>query len=40
MQQQQLLQSHLDAVLDMVVLEYPYTMSVSTDRSGAVFVFQ
>ncbi|UNI21996.1 Non-specific serine/threonine protein kinase [Purpureocillium takamizusanense] len=40
MQQQQLLQSHLDAVLDMAVLEYPYTMSVSTDRSGAVFVFQ
>ncbi|TWU73251.1 Serine/threonine-protein kinase [Metarhizium rileyi] len=40
MQQQQLLQSHLDAVLDVVVLEYPYTMSVSVDRSGVVFVFQ
>ncbi|PFH60280.1 hypothetical protein XA68_11200 [Ophiocordyceps unilateralis] len=40
MQQQQLLQSHLDAVLDLAILEYPYTMSVSVDRSGAVFVFQ
>ncbi|PHH75357.1 hypothetical protein CDD80_2454 [Ophiocordyceps camponoti-rufipedis] len=28
MQQQQLLQSHMDAVLDLAVLEYPYTMSV------------
>ncbi|POR39094.1 Putative serine/threonine-protein kinase VPS15 [Tolypocladium paradoxum] len=40
MQQQQLLQSHLDAVLDVVLLEYPYTMSVSVDRSGVVVVFQ
>ncbi|PHH88640.1 hypothetical protein CDD83_7270 [Cordyceps sp. RAO-2017] len=40
MQQQQLLQSHLDAILDLMILEYPYTMSVSVDRSGAVFVFQ
>ncbi|KYK59601.1 phosphoinositide 3-kinase regulatory subunit 4 [Drechmeria coniospora] len=40
MQQQQLLQSHVDIVLDMIVLEYPYTMSVSVDRSGIVFVFQ
>ncbi|OAQ71270.1 VPS15 protein kinase [Pochonia chlamydosporia 170] len=40
LQQQQLLQSHLDAVLDVVLLEYPYTMSVSVDRSGVVFVFQ
>ncbi|KAG6291698.1 hypothetical protein E4U46_000842 [Claviceps purpurea] len=39
-EQQQLLQSHLDAVLDVVVLEYPYVMSVSVDRSGVVFVFQ
>lgn len=39
-QQQQLLQSHLDLILDVVVLEYPYTMSVSVDRSGVVFVFQ
>ncbi|KAG6012341.1 hypothetical protein E4U43_007835 [Claviceps pusilla] len=40
LQQQQLLQSHLDGVLDMVLLEYPYGMSVSVDRSGVVFVFQ
>ncbi|EFZ04079.1 serine/threonine protein kinase and WD40 domain protein [Metarhizium robertsii] len=40
MQQQQLLQSHLDAILDVMLLEYPYTMSVSVDRSGVVFVFQ
>ncbi|XP_044722055.1 kinase [Hirsutella rhossiliensis] len=40
MMQQQLLQSHLDAVLDLVILEHPYTMSVSVDRSGVVFVFQ
>ena len=39
-QQQQLLQSHLDMVLDVALLEYPYTMSVSVDRSGVVFVFQ
>ena len=39
-QQQQLLQSHLDSILDVVLLEYPYTMSVSVDRSGVVFVFQ
>lgn len=40
LQQQQLLQSHFDAILDVVLLEYPFTMSVSVDRSGVVFVFQ
>lgn len=40
LQQQQLLQSHMDSVLDMILLESPYTMSVSVDRSGVVFVFQ
>lgn len=39
-QQQQLLKSHLDSVLDVAVLESPYTMTVSVDRSGVVFVFQ
>jgi phosphoinositide-3-kinase regulatory subunit 4 len=39
-QQQQLLQSHLDGIQDVVLLEYPYTMCVSVDRSGVVFVFQ
>ncbi|KAM5348422.1 hypothetical protein ACJ41O_008246 [Fusarium nematophilum] len=40
LQQQQLLQSHMDSVLDVALLEYPYTMSVSVDRMGVVFVFQ
>ncbi|KAM3537620.1 hypothetical protein ARSEF1564_009459 [Beauveria bassiana] len=40
LQQQQLLQSHLDSVQDVALLEYPYTMSVSVDRSGMVLVFQ
>ncbi|KAH8735551.1 hypothetical protein BGZ61DRAFT_379809 [Ilyonectria robusta] len=40
MQQQQLLQTHMDSILDVALLEYPYTMSVSVDRSGVVFVFQ
>lgn len=39
-QQQQLLQSHLDSILDVAVLEYPFSMSLSADRSGVVFVFQ
>jgi len=40
MQQQQLLRSHLDSILDVALLESPYTMTVSVDRSGVVFVFQ
>ncbi len=40
LQQQQLLKSHLDAVVDVAMLESPYMMSVSVDRSGVVFVFQ
>lgn len=38
--QQQLLTSHLDCIVDVALLEYPYMMSVSVDRSGIVFVFQ
>ncbi|KAI6781403.1 putative serine/threonine-protein kinase-like protein [Emericellopsis cladophorae] len=38
--QQQLLQSHLDGIMDVALLEHPYTMSVSVDRSGVVFIFQ
>ena len=38
--QQQLLQTHLDFITDVLLLEYPYTMSLSVDRSGVVFVFQ
>lgn len=40
LQQQQLLRSHLDAVTDIAVIESPYTMTVSVDRSGVVFVLQ
>lgn len=39
-QQGQLLQSHMDGVVDLVVLERPYLMSVSVDRAGVVLVFQ
>ncbi|CAJ2513672.1 Uu.00g017910.m01.CDS01 [Anthostomella pinea] len=39
-EQGQLLRSHLDSVLDVAVLELPYTMTVSVDRSGVIFVFQ
>lgn len=39
-QQQQVLQSHVDAVLDVAMLEWPFPMSVSVDRSGIVFVYQ
>lgn len=39
-EQGQLLRSHLDSVLDVAVLEVPYSMTVSVDRSGVIFVFQ
>ena len=34
-----LLQNHLDTVLDVSVIEEPYHMVISADRSGIVFVF-
>jgi phosphoinositide-3-kinase regulatory subunit 4 len=40
LQQQQLLKSHLDSILDIALLESPYGMMVSVDRSGVVFIFQ
>ena len=40
LQQQKLLKSHLDSILDVAMLESPYGMMVSVDRSGVVFVFQ
>ncbi|CAG8954626.1 hypothetical protein HYFRA_00004546 [Hymenoscyphus fraxineus] len=40
LQQQQLLKSHLDSILDVALLESPYGMLISVDRSGVVFVFQ
>ncbi|KUI54795.1 Phosphoinositide 3-kinase regulatory subunit 4 [Cytospora mali] len=39
-QQQQLLKAHLDSILDITLLESPYTMTISVDRSGVVYVFQ
>ncbi|KAI5868492.1 ARM repeat-containing protein [Durotheca rogersii] len=39
-EQGQLLRSHMDSILDVAVLEVPYTMTVSVDRSGVIFVFQ
>jgi phosphoinositide-3-kinase regulatory subunit 4 len=39
-QQQQLLRSHLDSIMDVAVLEVPYGMSVSVDRLGVIFVFR
>lgn len=39
-EQGKLLRSHLDTILDVAVLEVPYTMTVSVDRSGVIFVFQ
>jgi phosphoinositide-3-kinase regulatory subunit 4 len=40
LQQQQLLKSHLDSILDVAVLRMPYGMTVSVDRAGMVYVFQ
>ena len=37
---QRLLQGHLDAITDVAVLERPFGMVVSADRSGQVFVHQ
>ncbi len=39
-QQQQLLRSHLDTILDVAVLEHPVGMTVSVDRQGVIYVFQ
>ncbi|KKF95724.1 Serine/threonine-protein kinase VPS15 [Ceratocystis platani] len=39
-EQQHLLRSHLDCITDVALLEHPYTMSVSVDRSGVIYVFQ
>ena len=40
LQQQQLLKSHLDSILDVAVLESPYGMTVTVDRGGMIYVFQ
>jgi len=40
MQQQQLLRNHLDLILDVALLEVPYGMTISVDRSGVIYVFK
>jgi phosphoinositide-3-kinase regulatory subunit 4 len=39
LQQQYLLKSHLDTVLDVALIEQPYGMVISADRSGVVYMF-
>jgi phosphoinositide-3-kinase regulatory subunit 4 len=39
MQQQHLLKSHLDTIMDVALLEVPYGMVVSVDRMGCIYVF-
>jgi phosphoinositide-3-kinase regulatory subunit 4 len=39
LQQQHLLKSHLDDVLDVALIEQPYGMVVSADRSGVINLF-
>lgn len=38
--QQLLLRTHLDAITDVALIEAPYGMTVSVDRSGCTYVFQ
>lgn len=38
--QQLMLRTHLDAITDVALLESPYGMTVSVDRSGCTYVFQ
>jgi phosphoinositide-3-kinase regulatory subunit 4 len=39
MQQQHLLKSHVDTVLDVALIEQPYGMVISADRSGVINLF-
>jgi phosphoinositide-3-kinase regulatory subunit 4 len=39
LQQQHLLKSHLDSILDVALIEQPYGMVVSGDRSGVINMF-
>jgi phosphoinositide-3-kinase regulatory subunit 4 len=39
LQQQHLLRSHMDNIEDVALLEYPFGMVVSADRSGVIYVF-
>lgn len=39
-QRQSLEKSHFDAVTDVALLEYPFNMVISVDRSGSIYVMQ
>jgi phosphoinositide-3-kinase regulatory subunit 4 len=39
LQQQQLLKTHLDKILDVALVEQPYGMVISADRSGVIYMF-
>jgi phosphoinositide-3-kinase regulatory subunit 4 len=39
LQQQHLLKTHLDNILDVALIEQPYGMVVSADRSGVIYMF-
>jgi phosphoinositide-3-kinase regulatory subunit 4 len=39
LQQQHLLRSHLDSILDMALIEQPYGMVIAADRSGVINMF-
>jgi phosphoinositide-3-kinase regulatory subunit 4 len=40
LQQQHLLKSHLDNILDVALVEQPYGMVISADRSGVINMFR
>lgn len=39
LQQQQLLKTHLDKIMDVALVEQPYGMIISADRSGVIYMF-
>ena len=39
LQQQQLLKTHLDKIMDVALVEQPYGMVISADRSGVIYMF-
>ena len=39
LQQQYLLKSHVDRILDVALIEQPYGMVISADRSGVINLF-
>jgi phosphoinositide-3-kinase regulatory subunit 4 len=39
LQQEKLLKNHLDAILDVALIESPYAMVISVDRAGCINIF-